>query len=206
MKPIITSTLWANSPVCCILMVTILVTSLCSIFYQTVLLRLFFHPYSIVFNKEYFRLISGDLVHNDLIHLLINEIILLTFCSSLESYLNLKTIHGDLFFLAIYFGSCLAGTIPTTIRYYTDINYSSAGASGSIMGCLFGYIILQPNETAYFLPIIGPVSNMFGGLIFLAGLIFYKWRSKNQLINHEVHFYGAIGGIIMTLIIVPGVI
>jgi len=137
---------------------------------------------------------------------MINEATMMTFCISLEGYLHTKTAHGSLDFLIIYWSSCLAGTIPATIRHFKDFNYSSTGASGSITGCIFSYILLVPNQTAYFLPLIGAVSNTYGGLIFLAGLILYKWRSKNKLINHEVHFYGALGGIFVTLLLFPGLL
>ena len=205
MQAIFTS-IWTGSPACYLIIAGIFVTSLFSIYNKTVLTQLFFHPYSVISNHQYYRLISGDFVHNDIIHLFINEIILVTFGSNLESYLNLKMNHGSLAFLTIYLGSCLAGTIPAAIRHFRDFTYSSAGASGTITGCIFSYVMLRPKETAYFLPAIGAVNNLYGGLVFLMGLIIYRWKSDNELINHEVHFYGAIGGIVITLLLIPGII
>jgi len=193
-----------HSPCCFWVMVIIAVFSLLSILNGNLFSRLLFHPYSVVYRKEYYRLVSGDLVHNDIIHLVISELIIGAMCSQLEWCLRSRSGYGGWFFLAIYFGSSLAGTIPASIRNFKDFGYSSAGASGSITGCIFSYIILRPNVIAYYLPVIGPVKNIYGGFYVLTGLIIYKWKSKNEMVNHEVHFYGALGGTVITLILFPG--
>ena len=64
-----------------------------------------------------------------------------------------------------------------------------------------GYMILQPFGTGFYLPVIGAVNNISSTLIIFAGLIFYQFRTKYSFINHELHFYGALAGALITLAI-----
>ena len=206
MKPTLLQQLITDSPVCLSIMITIFVVSVISFIKRSLFLKLILHPYSIVKEHQYYRIITADLVHNDFLHLLLNEFMLITFCANLEQFLRSKTSYGSLGFLVIYLLSCFSGAIAATIRYRKDFDYSSAGASGSIMGCMFSYIILQPNIIAYFVPGIGAVKNIYGGLLFIIALIIYQRRSKNTFASHEVHFFGALGGIVTTIILFPGLL
>ena len=164
------------------------------------------HPESVVQGREYYRLLTSDLVHNDFGHLVLNEIMLFTYCVNLEAFLNDNHTNGSLLFLGIYLVSCLSGAVVTTLFHKWDEGYSSAGASGSIIGCLFSYTILSPNITAFYLPALGGVKNLYFGIICLAVFIIYQKRTKNTMLNHEVHFFGAVGGILTTLILIPHII
>lgn len=206
MTPTLSASFIKEFPVSTVLGLCILVTSVVSLFKRKYLLMLLLHPVSIIRDNQYYRLLTSDLVHNDFTHLLINEVLLITYCSNLEVYLNRTGKFGSEKFFLIYLTSCITGSLITTIRHSRDFSYSSAGASGSIMGCLFSFSILQPHLTAFFLPGIGPVPNLYFGLICIAGLVIYQLKSKNALLNHEVHFFGAIGGIVSTLLLFPGII
>jgi len=206
MKPTLLQQLITDSPVCLSIMITIFVVSVISFIKRSLFLKLILHPYSIVKEHQYYRIITADLVHNDFLHLLLNEFMLITFCANLEQFLRSKTSYGSLGFLVIYLLSCFSGAIAATIRHRKDFDYSSAGASGSIMGCMFSYIILQPNIIAYYVPGIGAVKNIHGGLLFIIALIIYQRRSKNTFASHEVHFFGALGGIVTTIILFRGLL
>jgi membrane associated rhomboid family serine protease len=196
----------ASYPVTLLLGTGFLLVTLISLVKTPLRFRLFLHPVSIVRQQEYYRLVSSDLVHHDLVHLLLNEYLLIIYGKNLEAYLNHTVTYGSLKFLVIYLVSCLCGTMGVTIMHRKDSGFSSAGASGSLMGCMFAYIMMQPRRVAFFAPAIGPISNLYFGLICILALIIYQRRSKNELISHEQHFFGALGGMLAALILIPGII
>ncbi|WP_345947696.1 rhomboid family intramembrane serine protease [Mucilaginibacter sp. PAMB04274] len=155
---------------------------------------LMLHPYSIVVNKQYYRLLSHDLIHVDRIHWLFNEFMFLNFGIGLERYLNHINPYGSILFGVVYLGSNLAGSIASTYRHRTDFLFSGAGFSGSIMGCMFCYIILQPEVIAFYAPVLGAVKNIYGGLIYVVIMIIYQRRRRDERINIELHFFGALAG------------
>jgi len=183
------------------LSVAIFINSIISLLRADHFLRFILHPVSIIKDRQYYRIFTSDFVHNDLTHLLLNEVMLIFVCGKLERYLVSVTSYGELFYLAIYLISMLSCNVVVTLLNRSNSDYSCAGASGSILGCMFSLILLQPHLTAYYLPMIGKVTNLYGALIFIVGLIIYRLRTGNKMINHEGHFFGAFGGILATLIL-----
>jgi membrane associated rhomboid family serine protease len=190
-----------SAPVTYSLMALITVVSSWAIIDQRLFFQLLLHPSGIVESREYYRLFSGDLVHNDLFHLLFNQIMLFTFGTRLEEYLLLTTANGCVKFVVIYLSSCLAGSLVTTIRHWKEADFTNVGTSGSIIGCMMSYVLLQPDIIAFYLPVLGGVKNIFGGLICIVAFMVYQFRLSKENINHEVHFFGALGGIVATLLL-----
>jgi len=127
-------------------------------------------------------------------------------CINLEHSLNLRSSYGSALFVLIYGISYLTGVVVITLRHKNDVSYSSAGASGSIMGCMMSFMILEPDKIALYLPVYGGVKNSFMALLFIIGLIVYQYRSRNQLMNNELHFFCALGGIVVTIVLFPELI
>lgn len=188
-----------ETPVCLSLLAIIIISSLLALKKQRLFFAGIMHPVSVKKGKEYYRLITSDIVHNDLMHLFINAFALFAVGSQLEEYLRAVRDFGSIWFLVIYMTSCLFGNVFTFLKYRNDFNFSSAGASGSILGCMMSFMILQPNHIAFYLPVLGGITNLYTAVIYILFLIGYQLRSKNPLINNEVHFYGAIGGIVSAL-------
>jgi membrane associated rhomboid family serine protease len=193
-------------PVTIILMAVLCLLSLLTYRFKSMRLKLILHPVSVLKDKEYYRLFSSDLIHHDLVHLLLNEFLLFIYGATLEDYLNQRGRYGSLEFLLIYLMSCFFGAAGTTIVNRKDFGFTSAGASGSIIGCVFSYVILKPGRVAFFLPVIGAVTNIYLGLVVIVLIFAYQWRSNNELINQEQHFFGALGGMLVTFMIFPGII
>ena len=190
-----------TAPMCYTLMALITVISLWAIIDQRLFFHLLLHPNGIAASKEYYRLFTGDLVHNDLIHLLLNQIMLFTFGTRLEAYWLTINKLGSLYFLVVYLCSNLMGSTITTIRHREDVDYTNTGASGSIIGCMFSYVMVQPDVIAFYVPVLGGVKNIFGGLICIVAYMVYQFRFRKDNINHEVHFFGGLGGILSTLVL-----
>jgi membrane associated rhomboid family serine protease len=158
------------------------------------------YPFGIIRNKEYYRLLSSGFVHVDRLHLFSNLLMLFLTTISLEKYLAELVSYGHILFGVVYLGCHLIGAILVTGRHFKDPTFSSAGASGSIMGCLFCLMILQPNFVAFYLPVIGPVSNWYASLIFILLLIRLQHR-QGSLYNHEMHLYSGLAGVCSGLLI-----
>ncbi|MFN3305736.1 MAG: rhomboid family intramembrane serine protease, partial [Candidatus Kapaibacteriota bacterium] len=157
------------------------------------------NPYSIVNRRKYYQIITHIFVHLDLIHLLFNTLTFFFFAPQLESTVN------STFFLVLFFTSGIFSTIPTIIKNKHNPHYYSLGASGAIAGVVFSYILFYPSSRIYiFMFPIGIPAPIFA-IIYLAYCV-YASKNYSSNINHEAHFWGALWGLIFTIINYPQVI
>ena len=191
----------SGSPVTWFLMAAIFIFSGLSFYSSVFFMKMILHPMSIIREKEYYRLFTADLVHNDMLHLALNEFMLFAFCARLEVYLKSRTGGSSWQFLFIYLLSYFSGVIITTLKHRNQIEYSSAGASGSIMGCMFSFIILQPDKIAFYIPGLGGIKNLYGGLLYIGMMVINQKRNPDSPANLELHFFGALGGVMATFML-----
>lgn len=152
-----------------------------------------------ILNGEKLRMLTSGFLHVDWMHLGFNMYAL---------YLFGKVVVGNFgvsYFLLIYFGSLLAGSMYSLYQHKKEFYYSAVGASGAVSGVVFSSIMLYPDMELIMLPIPIPLP----GYVFGIGYLLYSiYGMKNQVgnIGHSVHLGGAIGGYILTLILKPSVI
>ena len=195
-----------EAPVTYCLMLVIAMVSITAIYKKWIFASLLLHPYSVVHQRQYYRVFTSDFVHNDFVHLIFNEVSLYIFCANLEVTLTKRLGYGGWHLLEIFVISELAGNLIYTVINRDKFEYSSAGCSGSVMGCLFAFMILDPYGTAISFAFIGGVKNIVTGIIYILLLVYYKWKKGNEMINHDIHFYGAMGGLLAVLIVCPSVL
>lgn len=145
---------------------------------------------------EQIRLFSAGFLHVDMTHLIFNMLTLYFFANVVIAYL------GSFNFIIIYVASLLLGNL-LSLYFHKDENYYSAvGASGAVTGILYSAILLEPDMSLFifFIPIPIP-AYLFG----IAYLLYSIYGMKKQMgnIGHDAHFGGAIGGYVVTLILVP---
>jgi membrane associated rhomboid family serine protease len=164
------------------------------------------NPYAVVHRKQYYRLITSGFIHHDWVHLIFNMITLYFFGSNMEyifTYLYGGT--GIFYYLILYFLGMVIADIPTILKYRDNPNYSSLGASGAVSAALFASIIFDPtNKVCIFIPVFCIPGFIFGILYLL--YTYYQGRRMADNINHDAHLYGALFGIIFSVIIRPGVV
>ena len=162
---------------------------------QSLVDKLILHPFGMVRNGEYYRLVSHSFLHADIWHLFFNMYSFYNFAFVLESYL------GPIKFLILYFGSVVISIITTVQKNKMNSAYRCLGASGGVSGVVFAFILLVPTAKLgiMFIPIPAPA--YIFGLIYLA-YSYYSSMQEDQ-INHEAHFYGAIAGILITIAFIP---
>ncbi len=185
------------APVASLIFVFTLITSLYAFNDNQLYGKFMLHPYSIAKGNKYFTFITSGLIHADWMHLFFNMFTFFFFAFQLEAMI------GHWQFALLYFVSLVLSDIPTVIKHKDDYRYSSLGASGAISGVLFSYILFQP------LSIIGvmfiPMPAIVFGVLYLVYCMYMSKNSRDS-INHDAHFFGALTGLIFTVILVPGVI
>ncbi|MDY0905082.1 rhomboid family intramembrane serine protease [Pedobacter sp. CFBP9032] len=187
------------APVASIIFVFTLVTSLYAFYDQSLYGKFMLHPYSVSKGNKVFTLITSGLIHADWMHLFFNMFTFYAFAFTLEQMM------GSWQFGLMYFIALILSDLPTVFKHKDDFHYNSLGASGAISAVLFSYILYNPLSKIYimFIP-IGIPAVIFGGLY----LVYCAYASKNSRdnINHDAHFFGALTGLIFTVIFVPGII
>ena len=155
------------------------------------------NPYSIDKRREYWRFITSGFIHNDYAHLFFNMFTLYFFGRIVERQL------GGVLFLVMYLVGIVASDVPTYLKHRNSPHYNSLGASGGVSAVVFSSILFDPLNPLYlmFIP-IGIPGFIFGGLY-----MFYSYYQANRSgdnINHDAHLYGALFGIVFSVIVVPG--
>ena len=144
---------------------------------------------------EWGRWITAGFVHTGLAHLLFNMVTLWSFGPPIE-----RTI-GWWRFLAVYMGSELAANALTYWRHRDDPAYSAVGASGAISGVVFSFVLFAPWAMLGVLFII-PMPAILFAFLYIA---FSIYASNQQVgrVAHEAHLGGALGGIVLTILLYP---
>jgi len=162
--------------------------------------KLMFHPFTIKRENEWFRFLGHGFIHADMTHLIFNMITLFSFGPLVEYYFKaaLGDMIGSIHFLILYFLGMILASAYTYFKHQNDFTYRALGASGAVSAILFAGIILKPQMMFIFPPI---PAILFGPLYLY--YCFYMGRKGMDNIGHDAHFFGAVFGIIYTLVFYP---
>ncbi len=160
--------------------------------------RLGFRPVRIREQREWYRFITAGFVHGGLAHLAFNLITLYFFGPLLE------VVLGSPGFIVLYFGSELTAHALTYWFHRGDEGYNAVGASGAISGIVFAFCLFAPFEKLYLFFAI-PVPAIVFAVGFVAVSIYAMNRTRGRLggIAHEAHLGGALGGVVLTIMLEP---
>lgn len=162
--------------------------------------KLLHNPFSVVHRKEYSRIITHGFVHGSWPHLIFNMYVLWMFGGIVEEMFKAYYQLGRFYFIFIYFGGMAFATLPSLKKHKDNPNYNSVGASGAVSAVVFLAILLNPlmKMGLLFIPIMIPAF-IFGPLYILAE--YYLDKRSGSNIAHDAHLYGALFGIIGTILI-----
>lgn len=168
--------------------------------------RLKFNAYQIKYANEKWRFFSYALLHSGWTHLIINMYVLYSFGGVVEQFFseNFGTI-GFLYYALLYIGGILFSTLWDFGKYKDDVYYNAVGASGAVSAVVFSSILVYPSGSIFLFPIPFPLPSWLFGIAYLIYSA-YMGKKGTDNIGHNAHFWGAIFGIILTVILVPGVI
>ncbi|MDD3642597.1 MAG: rhomboid family intramembrane serine protease [Candidatus Krumholzibacteria bacterium] len=161
--------------------------------------RHLFHVRRILDDRQYLRLVTSGFLHANIAHFAFNMFALYSFSQ------GVGTVMGILDFVALYFGSLVAGNLLALYVHRDHPDYRALGASGAVSGVIFASILMFPDGRIGFLLMpMGMPSWLFGILFILISI--YGIRSQAGMIGHEAHLGGAIAGVLISAALVPRLI
>lgn len=178
--------------------------------------KMLFNPYQVVHRKEYYRVLSHAFIHGGIIHLFFNMYVLYSFGNLIERiFTNEKIFHrlfpdtafwgsskGYLFYILLYLGGLLFAVLPAIRKHKDNPSYNSLGASGAVSAVVMAFIILLPttNLRLFFIPIDIPAFILGGAYL---AYEYYMSKRGQTGIAHDAHFWGAIYGLVLLLVLRP---
>ena len=194
--------LLAQAPATLLLLVANVVVSLYALSNPSAIDQLAFRPQRVLREGEWWRLLTGGFVHAGIAHLAFNMITLYFFGPQLEA-----NVFGPVRFLLLYFGSELAAHALTLAAHHDDPHYAAVGASGAVSGVLFGFCLFRPFAMLGIFFVI-PMPAIVFAVVYVVGSIWAMRRSGERGgmtggIAHEAHLGGAIGGLLLTVLLEP---
>ncbi|HPH99525.1 MAG TPA: rhomboid family intramembrane serine protease [Chitinophagaceae bacterium] len=164
---------------------------------------LIFSPVDVQQRHQWYRFITCGLIHADFAHLAFNMITLYFFGRVMEQvyveYFNLPKYT----YLILYIVALVVSEIPSYIKHRNNNEYRSLGASGAVAAIVFAFILIAPWATIYVFFI--PVPAILYGVLFLVYSAYMSKKGKDN-INHSAHLWGAVVGIVFTIIVQPAVV
>ncbi|MCX2453048.1 rhomboid family intramembrane serine protease [Pedobacter sp. PLR] len=190
---------FTQTPVASIIFLFTIVTSIYAFNDHGLFGKFMLHPYSVSRKQKVYTLITSGLIHADWMHLIFNMMTFYFFAFRLEAMI------GSWQFALLYFLGLILSDIPSVIKHKNDLRYNSLGASGAISAVLFSFILFDPMSKMIIFPLPIPIWAWLFGLLYLA----YCWQMSKRSsdnINHDAHLFGALTGMIVTVLLVPGII
>jgi membrane associated rhomboid family serine protease len=194
--------MFQQAPVTMLLLAANVLVSLYALSNPALIDRLSFRPQHVLRQGEWWRLLTGGFVHAGIAHLAFNAITLYFFGRFIEVLLG----PGPL--LIIYFGSELAAHGLTLAAHHDDPHYAAVGASGAVSGVVFGFCLFRPLRNLYLFFAIPIPALLFA--VGYVGFSIYAMRETAEGragmtggIAHEAHLGGAIGGLLLTVLLEP---
>lgn len=163
------------------------------------------NPYMVHHRHQYWRLITSGFLHADAMHLIVNMFVLYGFGQAVEFYYGqVFPEKGTFYFTVLYLGGILVANAPSVAKNKDNHYYNSLGASGAVSAILFASILFAPWQKIYLFAVI-PVPGILLGPLYL----FYEYKMGQRGgtgINHDAHFWGAVFGLLFTIILKPAIL
>jgi membrane associated rhomboid family serine protease len=152
---------------------------------------------------QYYRFITCGFIHADLMHLAFNMFTLYFFGRALENYYMGILGLQHYYFTILYLTALIVGNIPSYLKQRDNYNYRSLGASGAVCAVMFAFIMISPWDKL--LVVVIPMPAILYALLFL-GYTIYMSRRGGDNVNHDAHLWGAIYGVVFTIVAHPGIV
>jgi membrane associated rhomboid family serine protease len=184
------------APVASFIFAITIATSLWAFYNDTLYANLILHPATVSKGQRIYTVITSGMIHADYMHLFFNMLSYFFFAFQLEPTL------GHWQFGVLYVVSLILSDLPTVYKHRNDDWYHSLGASGAVSAVIFSAILYHPFDSMYvmFLPI--PIYSIIFGALYL---VYCNYASKQgrDNINHDAHMFGALSGLLLTIILHP---
>jgi membrane associated rhomboid family serine protease len=162
---------------------------------------LIFYPPAIYRRNQWYRFFTCGFIHADWMHLAFNMYAFYAFGNYIEgAFVQLFGGVGRLIYIILYITSLFFCLLPTYIKHRDNAYYRSLGASGAVSAIVFVFIFLFPTEGIglIFIPGLHIPGFIFGIIYLIISSVLAKRGGSH--INHSAHFWGAVYGIVFTVI------
>jgi len=169
--------------------------------------KLIFYPYNVKRDGEFYRFITGGLIHADWMHLIVNMVVLYLFGRHVEYYFLVQFgAVGWFLYPLLYFMAIPLASTYSYIKHHDNAYYMALGASGAVSAVLYSFILFMPLEPLRLLifPFF-PIPAVIMGLLYLLYSSYMAKRGSDN-IGHDAHFYGAVFGFLFPLCFKPKLI
>jgi membrane associated rhomboid family serine protease len=184
------------APVASVIFGITIASSLLAFYNDELYDRMILNPYHVSKGSEIYTLLTSGFIHKDWMHLIFNMMTYYFFAFQLEA------IIGHWQFALLYIVSLVLSDLPTVYKNRENFWYRSLGASGAISAVVFSAIMFDPTAKMGLLLIPIQIPAIIFGALYLVYCVYASRRSSDG-INHDAHFYGALCGIILTVILIP---
>jgi membrane associated rhomboid family serine protease len=183
-----------------IITVITVIISILAMYNEPLMDRMIFNPYTVVRKNEWYRFISAGFIHADFMHLAFNMFSFYMFSDYVEQFFSMIFgAQGFTLYIILYLSALVVCLIPTFLQHKHQYNYNSLGASGAVSAIVFVGIFLQPTIQIGFFIIPPIIPGFIFGPIYLA-ITAYLSKNGQSGINHSVHLWGSIYGIVFLII------
>jgi membrane associated rhomboid family serine protease len=189
----------AIAPVASFIFVITIVTTLITFSNENMYGKLMLHPYNVSRGKHLYTLITSGFIHKDWMHLLFNMLSYYFFAFQLEATI------GHWQFGLLYIASLILSDMPSVVKHKNDFWYHSLGASGAVSAVVFSAILFNPVAKMYIMPLPITIPAVLFGILYLVYCSYASKYSRDN-INHDAHLFGALSGLMITIIMYPKVV
>ena len=187
------------APVASAIFAITILTSIMAFSNDNLYANMILHPYSVSRGQRVYTVITSGLIHNDWMHLIFNMLSYYFFAFKLE------TLLGHWQFGLLYIISLILSDLPTVYKHRNDEWYHSLGASGAVSAVIFGAIMYNPLDKMMILPLPFGIPAVLFGVIYLVYCNYASKYSRDN-INHDAHLFGALSGLLITIILNPHIV
>jgi membrane associated rhomboid family serine protease len=190
------------APVASFIFAITIATSLWAFYNDTLYANLILHPASVSKGQRVYTVITSGMIHADYMHLFFNMLSYYFFAFTLEAGTPSTPGLGHWQFGVLYVVSLILSDLPTVYKHRNDDWYHSLGASGAVSAVVFSAILYHPFDSLYVMFIPIPIYSIVYGALYL---IYCNYASKRATdnINHDAHMFGALSGLLLTIILHP---
>lgn len=181
------------APVATAIFVITILVSLLAFSNPNIYDRFMLTPSNVYHGRNVYTIITSGLIHKDWMHLFFNMLSYYFFAFALEAQL------GHWQFGLLYVGSLILSDLPTVAKNKDNYGYRSLGASGAVSAVIFSAILFNPRSTIYLYYII-PIPIVLFGVLYLV-YCYYASKYSRDAINHDAHLFGALSGIMITILL-----
>ncbi|WP_428329712.1 rhomboid family intramembrane serine protease [Mucilaginibacter sp.] len=187
------------APVASAIFLLTVLTSVWAFYNDNAYSNMILHPYSVSRGQRVYTVITSGLIHNDWMHLFFNMLSYYFFAFRLETYL------GHWQFGLLYLVSLILSDLPTVYKHKNDDWYHSLGASGAVSAVIFSFILFNPIDKMYIMPIPFGIPAVLFGVLYLVYCNYASKYSRDN-INHDAHLFGALSGLLITIALNPHIV